>query len=486
MLARKPSREAHFGHCFSVIFLVALLTTPSFSDEKLQNTNSTIIDNPFAAEAKPTEKQRQTVQPRGGATIYQNPFVAESAAPPLDTSVFSGALSRLHTFPLPEEATSPVRTAILTLDPLVPGKSPQTVQTALLEIDRPMVELLPYLGGNPLALDDADDFHSSAANVDASPLMISQYFDSPEGWLGQAQDAARSADSLKELSTVLDLCQRGLKSIPAADVASQLRGLAAWAHNRRGEMLADQHRISDAMADFDKAIALDPECSLAIHNRAVTLAQQQELSQALLDLNRVIELNPGLGVAYRNRAELLGAMGRWPEAVLDYDRAIQHDPADAALYAARAYAYQQTREFHRAMADLNEAIRLAPDSAEYFTQRGNVAAASGDYPQAIADFHKALAIDAHAVEACRNLAWLHATCPDDRYRNAEQSLLLARKALGLTPEDPLVLEALAAAHACAGRFAEAVQVQRQAVAATPRDLIEPLQQRLILYQQRQP
>jgi len=464
---------------------MALLTASVLADEEAQRSKSAIIENPFAAAAKPAATIQQTSQPRSSAIIYRNPFVVESAAPPLETAVPTGPLSRWLASPLPVEESSPVRTAILTLDPLTPQPSPKTVQTGFLEVDRPLADVLPHLGGTSLPA-DADDLHSEATNAHVSPVLLSHYFDSPEGWLGQAQDAAKSADSLDELTLVIGLCQRGINHKPAEDVAGQLRRLAAWAHNRRGEMLADQHHIQAALDDFDKAIALDPECSPAIHNRAVTLAQQQQFSQALSEFNRVIELNPGLGVAYRNRAELLGVLGRWREALLDYDRAIRHDPADAALYAARAYAYRQTGEYERAAADLNEAIRLSPDCPEYVIQRGNAAAERGDFSQAIADFHRSLQMDPNAVEAYRSLAWLHATCPDDRHRNVEQALLLARKALTLAPDDPLVLEALAASHARAGRFAEAVQVQQQAVGKAPTELAEPFRQRLSLYQRGQP
>ena len=95
--------------------------------------------------------------------------------------------------------------------------------------------------------------------------------------------------------------------------SSSLRKLAAWAHNRRGELSADAQRPDEAIHDFQVAISLDPTCSLAIHNRAVSLAQRNQYAAALRDFNRVIELNPGLAVAYRNRAELqccAGSNGR--------------------------------------------------------------------------------------------------------------------------------------------------------------------------------
>jgi tetratricopeptide (TPR) repeat protein len=270
-------------------------------------------------------------------------------------------------------------------------------------------------------------------------------------------------------------------------MASALRRLAAWAHNRRGELLVDQGRQAEATRDFQIAISLDPQCSLAIHNRAVTLAQQNEAAGALRDFNRVIELNPGLALAYRNRAELLASLGRVDEAVRDYDQAIEGLPDNAELYRARAAAWQRLGDHNRALADLDRAIQLAPDHPDAFSQRGNILAEQGNFDQAFGDFRRALAIDADWAEAYRSLAWLQATCPNPRYRDPEQAIATAEQARRLSgPKDCFVLEALAAAHASAGAFEEAVEFQEQAIAVAPPEFAEPLRQRLNLYQQRQP
>ena len=109
---------------------------------------------------------------------------------------------------------------------------------------------------------------------------------------------------------------------------------------------------------------MDPNCSLAIHNRAVTFAQRNQFAAALRDFNRVIELNPGLAVAYRNRAELLAALGRMEEAVADYNQAIASCPKMRHCFRARAHAYQRLGDFTHATADINRAIQIAPHDPE--------------------------------------------------------------------------------------------------------------------------
>ena len=224
---------------------------------------------------------------------------------------------------------------------------------------------------------------------------------------------------------------------------------------------------------------MDPNCSLAIHNRGVTLAQRNQFGAALCDFNRVIELNPGLAVAYRNRAELLAALGRMEEAVADYNQAISSLPEDPSLLRARAHAYQRLGDFRHASADITRAIQMAPNDPDLITQRGNLSAEQGKFEAARDDFRNAIAKDTKRAEAHRSLAWLQATCSDPRYRDADQALAHAEKAANLSPEDDyLVLDTLAAANACSGNFGNAVDLEEKAITAAPRDVSTPLEQRL--------
>ncbi len=332
---------------------------------------------------------------------------------------------------------------------------------------------------SPLPINATD---TSLAKADVSPAIISNCVDTPEGWLEQAQQAAKSANSLEELAAVIELCDRGMRGGPDEKQSALLRRLSAWARNRRGEIQADAGHADEALNDFQTAISLDSNCSLAIHNRAVTLAQQNQFSAALRDFNRVIELNPGLAVAYRNRAELLAALGLMDKAVRDYNQAIESLPNDAQLYRGRAYAYQQLGKFSKAMTDFDRAIEIAPGDSDAITQRGNLAAEQGNYDQAIADFQQAIAKNPNWAEAYRSLAWLEATCPIANFQNPQQAIAAAEQAAKLAPaNDYLILDTLAAAHASAGHFDKACELQQRALASAPPETAPSLEQRLALY-----
>ncbi len=88
------------------------------------------------------------------------------------------------------------------------------------------------------------------------------------------------------------------------------------------------------------------------------------------------------------------------------------------------------------------------------------------------------------------LAWLHATCPGDAFRDGRQAVELAQRACERGGwSRPEFLGTLAAAHAEAGQFDEAVRRIKE-VLAWPRPLteeqLEEHRGRLRLYEQHLP
>ena len=480
---------------------------------KVSTPRNDAIENPFlASDLRPTTVADEPQATRREPTTYQNPFAKMSQAPPIDPTLRPGPVSRWQRPLVSADSNSVLKSNVVT--PVVKPANPSWVQITnsltqpesviggeLNELPRPNsfaapaeAALIDRPDGVPALkptgrISSAFDLDSKSATsaVEAiSPDLVAHCSDTPQGWLSDAQQAAASAETPDDFSMVIDLCDRGIRNNPPAGILASLRSLAAWAHNRRGESLADAQRSDDALKEFQDAIAMDPACSLAIHNRGVTLAQRNQYAAALRDFNRVIELNPGLAIAYRNRAELLAALGRSEEAVADYTRALESIPNDASLLRARAHAHQRLGDFARSTTDLTRAIELAPQDPDGFTQRGNLAAEQGKFEQARDDFRHAMEIDPNWADACRSLAWLQATCPDRRFRDATQAVVLAEQAARLAlPDDYLILDTLAAAHAAAGHFEQAVEFQKKSLAAAPREASTSLEQRLAMYQRRE-
>ena len=91
----------------------------------------------------------------------------------------------------------------------------------------------------------------------------------------------------------------------------------------RGSVLGRAGRNQEALADFDRAIALDANYAQAYANRGQVHRQMNRLDLALADYNKALALDQNYAAAYLGRGQVYRAQGRALEALNDYNRAIQ-------------------------------------------------------------------------------------------------------------------------------------------------------------------
>jgi tetratricopeptide (TPR) repeat protein len=152
----------------------------------------------------------------------------------------------------------------------------------------------------------------------------------------------------------------------------------------------------------------------------------------------------------------------YDEAIKAFSTAIEIIPQDYQAYNYRGIARALKEDYDRAIADYDKAIEIRPRYAEAYNNRGFARTRRGDLGSALKDYSRALEINPFFAEAYNNKAWLLATCADQRFRDGNQAVLMAQKAVELNP-DVDTLDTLAAAYAAAGNFEAAIDTQKKAV-----------------------
>jgi len=84
-----------------------------------------------------------------------------------------------------------------------------------------------------------------------------------------------------------------------------------------------------AIADFTKAIKIDPNYTKAYYNRGRSKHKLKDFNGAIADYNKAIKLDPNYTEAYYNRGRLKYKLRDYFGAMSDYTKAIRIDPADA-------------------------------------------------------------------------------------------------------------------------------------------------------------
>jgi tetratricopeptide (TPR) repeat protein len=172
----------------------------------------------------------------------------------------------------------------------------------------------------------------------------------------------------------------------------------AWHFWERAKAHAAARRWKDALADYTRAILLEPEepefwlsrGRVRYHIGATSLGEE--------DLGRGIDLDPENDRSYVIRGECRSWWcGSRDDAVADFDRAIELRPLTPSYYYRRGVVWQRLGNLAKALEDLDEAIRLAPKEASYYHQRAVARLYEGPegspLEEALPDLEEAIRLD---------------------------------------------------------------------------------------------
>jgi len=99
-----------------------------------------------------------------------------------------------------------------------------------------------------------------------------------------------------------------------------------------GEKKFESGDFPGAIADFTKAIEVNPQYQFAYYNRGNAEMYIMNYTNAIADYNKAIELNPQDAAAYLNRGNAKYCLIECKAAITDYDKAIELNPQYAKAY----------------------------------------------------------------------------------------------------------------------------------------------------------
>ncbi|MET8222376.1 tetratricopeptide repeat protein [Streptomyces sp. NPDC005301] len=164
----------------------------------------------------------------------------------------------------------------------------------------------------------------------------------------------------------------------------------ALARTARGAALRRAGAHARALAEYDRAVALDPGLARAHRGRALSRGELGDYEGAVADLDRALALAPDDGRAYAMRGEYRRILHAYDAAVRDLDRGIALDPARAFAWASRGATRLGMGELDEALADLDRALELSPEYGWALARRARVWRARGEHDRQLADLDRAV------------------------------------------------------------------------------------------------
>jgi tetratricopeptide (TPR) repeat protein len=237
-----------------------------------------------------------------------------------------------------------------------------------------------------------------------------------------------------------------------------------WPYYTMGTMYTNLKRYDEAIANLEKALALEPEeDEFKLH---LAIAYAQKGNEKALDLYReVVERNPENSMAHVRLGWLNTWLGRPEEAIEEHKLAIRLDPDNVYAHRGLGFVYEFNDSLPRAVASYRRAKELAP-STEFLAIMswflGRAYMREDKHQEAIAEFRNAIAL--RPEDPIFYMVMLRS------YREIgmeEEGLRIVQEAVRAHPEDAQFQEVLGGANLVLRRPQEAIAAFKEVIRLNP-------------------
>ena len=190
--------------------------------------------------------------------------------------------------------------------------------------------------------------------------------------------------------------------------------IADGANAETWQHLGDAHlavgNIRDAIANFEQALRLRPDCGDVYHNLGVAWQYLEEWKKGVEYLRVAIAHMPPSALAYNNLGFALKKLGRLDEAIEAFEQAVRLRPDHAEYVGNMAVTLHEKGELDRAVIFYRETVRLNPENARAYNNLGAILKEQGLVDEAIAQLLSTLRIEPDHALSIYNLCEIASEC----------------------------------------------------------------------------
>jgi tetratricopeptide (TPR) repeat protein len=291
-----------------------------------------------------------------------------------------------------------------------------------------------------------------------------------------AQEAVQQLVDLGRVEDALRLLTKSLEAKPS-------EGL----YRLRAILYRMEGKETEALADLNKALALQPKDPVSLLQRAEIALFQNDIKSAKRDLKAASDIDPRveqLDQAIFVRCLVAVEEGRMADAINDMKLLVSRDSSNVGRQLQLANLYQQDERPRKAIDVFSAILDRDPNNAAVLRSRGDALLSVGDHTSAIDDYKRAIkmvgALDDEQRKASvdlsgilNNLAWVLSTSPNESIRDGERAVELGLEAAELTEfKEAHILSTLAASYAENGDFEKAIEWSSKAVERAKEQIAE--------------
>ena len=139
--------------------------------------------------------------------------------------------------------------------------------------------------------------------------------------------------------------------------------------------------------------AQTPDSAKDCVKRGISRFSKGDTDGAIAEFDKAIKLDPRMTEAHLNRGKARRAKGNLDGAITDYERAMELDTRVTSnnrditqAYTNRGFIRANQFDLEGAISDFDKAIRVSPSDADSYIKRAEARLVKGDLQDAIVDF----------------------------------------------------------------------------------------------------
>jgi serine/threonine protein kinase/predicted Zn-dependent protease len=225
---------------------------------------------------------------------------------------------------------------------------------------------------------DARKFLEKAVSLDPTFAVAYLYLGKVAGTLYNTKEQTEAYEMAKRYSTKATEKERlyieaGYASVVERNAEKRLRLLLELIkkypqekqfHFELGSFYESRGKLPEAIKEYEKAIALDPNFGFAINQVAYAYARVGDFNKAIQYFERYATINPGQANPVDSLAELYVRMGKFDEAKAKYQEALEIRPDFSESCIGLAYIFALEENYAETKRWLEELIKRAATPME--------------------------------------------------------------------------------------------------------------------------
>ena len=202
----------------------------------------------------------------------------------------------------------------------------------------------------------------SKSSVEQIETLKSQFLMQLQVIISEAQEAKHQA--MQKINSPVHSATESIKNIQKSKSSEKQPAMIADDYLKLGEKQFSEGQYNQALANFEKAIALNSGLSEAWFKRGNVFVKLQRYPDALAAYDRAIAINSDRFEYWFNRGNVFVRLQRYSEALASYDKALSLKPDYVEIWLNRGILLRKLQRYNEALASYQQALLVQPENVD--------------------------------------------------------------------------------------------------------------------------